>query len=274
MYKKGQVLLITLLVLAIATTVGLSLISRTTTDTTITSQIEDSSRAFSAAEAGVEEALESGTGSGGTQVLTGGEAKYDVTVTNIQDAAGIFVFPKKTTKGETETLWLVAHTAGGALIESPTYTANSIRICWSSETTTPAIEASLLYKENSDGSYRMYKAAYDPNSSRAATNNFSSTYTPGGCGGTTGTNYRITMTYAGINPASDTLLALRITPLYSDAIIGIDTNGAAIPTQGKRIDSTGSTDTGTNRKIVVYQQYRSPPTVFNSALYSQSSLTK
>lgn len=272
--NKGQILLITLLILTIATTVALSLISRTTTDTTITSQIEESSRAFSAAEAGVEEALKSGMGSGGPQVLTGSEATYDVTVSNIQDAAGIYMFPTKIAQGETVTLWLVSHDAGGAIVETPTYTSSSIRICWSSESTTPAIVATLFYKESSDSSYRTLKAAFDPDSSRATLNNFSSSYTPGGCGGATGTAYKVTLTYPTINPASDILLALRIRPLYSDAILGIDSGVASLPVQAKRIDSTGSTDTGTNRKIVVYQQFRSPPTIFDSALYSQSSIAK
>lgn len=274
MNQKGQVLLITLLVLTIATTVALSLISRTTTDTTITSQIEDSSRAFSAAEAGIEEALSSGAGSAGAQVLTGEGASYDVTVTSIQDAAGIYVFPKKISQGETATLWLVAHDSSGQLVETPTYTSNSIRICWSSESTTPALIATLLYKESSDESYRIVKAAYDPSGSRAATNSFSSSYTAGGCGGTTGTDYRVTFTYPGLNPAADILLELRIRPVYSDAIIAIDSGASALPVQAKRIDSTGSTVTGTNRKIVVYQQFRAPSTIFDSAIYSQSSIIK
>lgn len=272
--QKGQVLLVTLLVLTIATTVALSLISRTTTDTTITTQIEQSSRAFSAAEAGVEEALKSGTGTAVPQVLTGSDASYSVTVSSIQDAAGIYMFPQKTSQGQTETLWLVSHNAAGGLVETPTYRSGSIGICWSAESVTPAMVATLLYRESSDNSYRIYKAAFDPNSSRSSSNRFTSTYTAGGCGAGTGTAYRVNLTYPSINPNSDTLLALRVRPVYSDAVIGIDSGAVSLPVQAKRIESTGSTDTGTNRKIVVYQQYRSPSTVFDSALYSQSSIAK
>src|SRR3990172_6897276 len=104
--QSGQVVLITLLVLTIATTVALSLISRTTTDTTITAQVEESSRAFNAAEAGIEEALISGGGTRGAQVLAPG-VSYAVSVASIGTAVGIYEFPKKTLKGVTETLWLV-----------------------------------------------------------------------------------------------------------------------------------------------------------------------
>ena len=59
MNKKisGQVVLIIVLLTMVGLTIGLSLISRTVTDVRISSQIEQSSRAFSAAEAGVETAL-------------------------------------------------------------------------------------------------------------------------------------------------------------------------------------------------------------------------
>jgi len=59
-FQRGQAALIALLVLTVATTIGLSLIARSTTDVSITRTQEESSRAFSAAEAGIELALKSG----------------------------------------------------------------------------------------------------------------------------------------------------------------------------------------------------------------------
>lgn len=274
--QEGQVVLITLLVLTIATTVALSLISRTTTDVTITNQVEESSRAFSAAEAGIEEALRSGIGTSGAQTLAGGRATYNVTVSSIGDAAGMFEFPKKIQEGTTETLWLVSHDANGVPIETPTYTSPTIGICWSSETVPPALVATVLYKESSDNSYRVTKAAFDPNGVRATSNKFVSTYEPGGCSGTGATGYRETIDFTvltpSLDPTTDTLISLRIRPVYSDATIAIDSGAAVLPVQGNRIESTGSTTSGTNRKIVVFQQYRSPATMFDAALYSQGTL--
>lgn len=56
-YPHGQVLLITVLVLSIAVTIALSLIGRSVTDVSMSRNLEESARAFSAAEAGIEETL-------------------------------------------------------------------------------------------------------------------------------------------------------------------------------------------------------------------------
>ena len=57
-YKKGQVLLIVVMLLATAITVVLSISFTTTTDTKITKLEEESQKALAAAEAGIEAALE------------------------------------------------------------------------------------------------------------------------------------------------------------------------------------------------------------------------
>lgn len=272
-FQRGQVLLISLLVLSIATTVALSLIGRSTTDVTISNQISESSRAFSAAEAGIEEALKTGVGTGGAQVLTAG-VTYNVSKADIGGTAGAYVFPKKVSRGTTETMWLVSHNADGTLAETPTYTAAGIDVCWSSETTTPAMIASILYK-TAGGQYRVAKGAYDPDATRAATNKFSPpTATSGGCGAGTGTTYKQTVTFGSftplINPASDTLLMLRLQPVYADVSLAINASGA-LPLQGNRLESTGTSETGLTRKIVVYREFRSPPSIFDSVIYSQGS---
>ncbi|OGG11489.1 hypothetical protein A2Z00_03520 [Candidatus Gottesmanbacteria bacterium RBG_13_45_10] len=277
--QSGQVVLITLLVLTIATTVALSLISRTTTDTSITNQVEESSRAFSAAEAGIEEALKIGVGTSlPTAIIGSPDVSYSVSMASIGGAAGAYQFPRKTLKDTTETVWLVDHQSSGALAEplSPTYVSPSIDICWSSESTTPALVVTVLYRESSDGSYRILKGAYDPNSSRTSANKFSApTASTGGCSGTTNTTYRETFTFNALNPsvdpATDTLIALRLRPIYSDATLAVNAV-MALPLQGNRIESTGSTQTGTNRKIVVFQEYRAPASMFDAAIYSYSPL--
>ena len=53
-YQKGQILLLVVLVMTIALTIGLSLATRTITDIRTTTEEENSQRAFSAAEAGIE----------------------------------------------------------------------------------------------------------------------------------------------------------------------------------------------------------------------------
>lgn len=268
--QHGQIVLITLLVLSLATTVALSLIARTTTDVTITSQIEESSRAFSAAEAGIEEALKTGTGTAGVQVLTPGTT-YNVSVFSIGGATGVYQFPRNTTRGTTETLWLVNHLDDNTIDETPYYTAQTIELCWSSQTPVPALEVSLLYK--SGGVYKIAKGAYDPNGARAATNKFAAvTATSGGCG--LANMYQQIINFSsdfGINPAADTLIMLRLKPLYADTQFAVNTGLALIPLQGKKIESVGATATGVTRKVVVYQQFRSPSAIFDASIYSQGS---
>jgi Tfp pilus assembly protein PilX len=268
--SHGQVLLITLLILTVATTIALSLIGRATIDLSMSNQLEESTRAFNAAEAGIEQALK--TGSGGTTVLTPG-VTYDVTVSSIGGATGVFQVAHKTLQNATETLWLAQHDETGALVETPFYTSPTLEICWSQppvSSPAAALGVSVVYKESTDGSYQVARAALDPDAA-TRNNNFDSTnITTTGCGlGYYGK--QINFTSLGITPALDAILALRIRPYYADATIAIDGGASQIPKQGNQIESVGQTGTGVSRKVVVYQQYRTPLSIFDSVIYSQSN---
>ena len=271
--QSGQVLLITLLVLSIATTIVLSLIGRTTTDVAISNQIAESSRAFSAAEAGIEEALKTGVGSG-AQVLSPG-VSYSVQTFGIGGVAGVYQFLNRTPVGSAETVWLVNHGTDGTLVETPTFTSSFLDVCWTSETTTPAVLVSIFYK-TSGGSYRVARGAYDPNATRAAANKFSGVTGTSGCGSGT-TTYRQTISFASftpvINPASDTLLALRLQPVYSDTAFAVSAS-TALPLQGSKIESVGTSGTGVTRKIIVFQSYHAPSSLFDSVIYSEGSFSR
>lgn len=272
-FQSGQIVLITLLVLAVGTTVALSLIGKTTINTAITSQLEESSRAFSAAEAGIEQALLSGQSAGAT-VLTPG-ITYQVNVTSVGGNAGVYQLSKKTLKGNTETVWFVSHNADGSLNETLTFTGGNVDICWSYEPPTePAIVVSILYK-NSSGVYQVARDAFDSVASRATTNNFKAIPSPpsGGCGLSNYYKKSISFASYGINPVSDILLALRIRPVYADAWFAFNPGNFTIPLQGSRIESVGSSATGVTRKVVVDKTYTSAATLFDAAVYSQGSLS-
>lgn len=270
-------MLITLLVLTIALTVALSLIGRSTTDTATTTQVEESARAFSAAEAGIEEALKAGSSVNSYALTTGVNVK--ATVVNVAGVAGYYELPKKTMRGDTATIWLVNHNANGAIVESPTYTTGTIDVCWTKETVQPAAEISILYKESTDGSYRVSRIAIDPDGNRRNVNNFQATNNNGFSSGTCSTadadrwhtHVNFNNITGSINPSNDTLLALRIKPLYGDATIGVRSN-SVIPSQGKRIESLGTTVTGITRKVVVTQDYRAPSGLFDYVVYSPGAL--
>lgn len=268
-------LLITILVLTVATTVALSLIGRATLDLSMSNQLEESTRAFDAAEAGIESALKSGVSAANVTVATG--VTYSVNVNSIGGETGVYQLNHKTTPGTTETVWMVNHDDNtGGLIETPAaYTDNNLTVCWSQpEGSGPkaALVIGILYKEGTDNSYKMARVAADPDEA-SRNNNFNASVNTGGCG----LNYfQTTLTFSpalgmnlsGVSP--DTLLALRIRPEYADTNIAVS-GATAIPKQGNVIESTGNTGTGVARKVLVYQQYRSAASIFDSVIYSQTN---
>lgn len=268
--QSGQALLITILVLTVATTIALSLIGRGTVDQTISTQIEESNRAFNAAEAGIEESLQTGVGSSGPQVLTEG-VKYDVTVSNIGAAAGTYRLPQKSTAGITETIWLSSHTPSGDIDYSPGswYTGANISVCWSMETaaTRPAVVIAILYIDA--GNVEVQRLAIDPDEASRNNQFQAPDGTTNGCGLTNYYQKSINLNAMGI-PSARQRLALRIRPEYFDTNIAVNTSGTVLPKQGNRLDSTGSTDSGVSRKVVVYQLYRAPSSIFDYVLYDQS----
>ncbi len=272
-HKNGQIALITILVLAVGATVALSLVGRTTIDTSISSQVEESSRAFSAAEAGVEVALQSGQG--GNQVVASG-VTYNTTVASVGGNASVYQLPAETPEGSTETVWFVNHKADGSLDESVSFTATNINICWSyKQPTQPAIVVGILYKSGSDGQYRLARDAFDPDAARTSSNNFTGVPSPpsGGCGFSNYYKKNISFSSYGISPGSDILIALRLRPVYASTQLAFDPSTFTIPLQGSQIVSTGTTPAGITRKVIVNKSYASAPTLFDATVFSESSFS-
>src|SRR6266403_5167091 len=65
-YQRGQILLIVVLVMTVALTIRLSIATRTITNIRTSTEEESSQRSFSAAEAGMEKALQELNGSSGS----------------------------------------------------------------------------------------------------------------------------------------------------------------------------------------------------------------
>jgi hypothetical protein len=277
-YSSGQVLLITLLVLTVLITIGLAFIGRARTDTTISTEVEESARAFSAAEAGIEDALKKGISQDSPLPLSGVSASFTTKINSISSGVGVYAFPQVVKRGDTETLWLVNHNADQTLDETPLYTNNTIRICWKGVggTTSPALSVIVLYKR--DNQYRTARAAFDPESGRA--NNFAPAGSLGNSCGQSNV-YSQVITFSNFSPqinvtppnASDVLIALRLRPLYADAWLYVDSQ-VSLPSQGNLVTSTGTTGSGVTRKIVVLQQFRSPSSVFDAAIVSQTDFSR
>lgn len=267
--RQGQIVLIVVLLTVLGLTVGLSLISRTVTDVRISSQIEQSGRAFSAAEAGIESALRvqssTGTSVGNVQL---GDSQAEYSVQQQGGTPEAIQFPVSPA-GQSLSTWLMAHTDDGVLNESGySYPPDSpLELCWSSAGSgNPAMIVSFIYKEG--GEYRLAKESYDPDTGRG--NNFLPADTGGGyCDG----NYSFKKTIypntdLGISTSAQ-LILLRLTPVYVSASSAVKPT-ANLPVQGRIITSVGTTSTNVTRKIQVNQGYQILPSLLDFTLFSEN----
>lgn len=291
MRQKGQALLLVLLSMAVVLTIVLSILSRSITDIAVTSRDEEALRAFSAAEAGVEQALVVGGGSG-----TIGNATFNANVSGFASGTKSFVNPEGLYSGESMIAWFAAHDENGNLVcnaQFPCFTGQNLKVCWgkagtgAGNATTPALEASIFYL-TIPGDYstaRIARIALDPNSGRVGTNKFSApdagTCTIGG----TNLQFQKTIDLAtlGVPAASygvqNGLQFARFRFLYNTNAThqaGIDVNlpgDGLLPSQGLKIDSSG-TSGESNRKIEVFQSYGELPLSFSGAIFSTGDIVK
>jgi hypothetical protein len=270
--------LVILLIMSVVLTIGLAITSRTVTDIEISEQTEEAARAFSAAEAGIEEAL-----------FTPGdffEETIEEGVTYKTQKSGLGEEPNylfSQTK-EMNTLWLSDYPG----YSSP-YAANSLALLWGDSVLPekPALEATVYYK-TVGGETRVLRYALDPDPlSRDHTNNFCSpNLASGDCtrinSFDTGTfsiggkqaSYRTVLNLS--DAGGSTLLFARLRFLYSDSesnqVLGAQAAGGSIfPSQGVKIESVGTAGTAT-RRVEVTRLHPAPPEIFDFLLYSESSL--
>ena len=290
--ESGQALLLVVLSLAIVLTIILSILSRSITDIAVTSRSEDALRAFSAAEAGVEQALVIGADIGGAI----GDSNFSAKVTGYAQGTKAFSNPAGALAGESVLFWFVAHnqTTGDTECSAQNlcFTGSQFKICWGTgggagNPTTPANEASVYYAATpgSLATVRIARIAVDPNSTRRTSNNFSAPDT-GTCT-IEGDNFQfwkiIDLTTlgvpAGVYSTQNGLQFAKVRLLYNTDIahtVGIDVNqpgNGNLPSQGVKIESTGQAG-DSNRKINVFRGFGEPPPIFDVAVFSPGGLIK
>jgi Tfp pilus assembly protein PilX len=282
--SSGQVLTIVLLLMAVLLTVALSVVSRSITDIRISRQEEESARAFSVAEAGIEASLKAGSA---TPVTIDG-----ISANVTEDPMGnepVFIFPTDVDARETQTVWLVGHNAQGLPDHNEGYySGNKITIYWGNETEsdgsdkTPALEASLLY-QNGVGQFLVKRNAFDPypvsGTHQRKNNKFWRAgvgvgfYNPGGS--TETFRYRADF---GI-PAGSIPYALRLKLIYNTEfqLLGVESDDPShpFPLQGKCFKSSGKVlQSGITRTVEQCQFYSSLPGIFDYVLFSEGDLVK
>lgn len=266
-HSSGQALLIILLIMAVALTVGLGVVSRSITDIKISRQEEDSARVFSVAEAGIEESLRAGA----AQSVTIGD--ITATVTGVGLGGGTtFVFPKTVEAGDIQTVWLVEHD-GESLDPTKPYSGTQVEIYWGNEDAVsplPAVEATVIYDLNG---FKIARYAIDPDGGRAIGNKFDSGGIITPAGSLEGKNFKFKKT---ITLPLGTKYAFRLKLLYNDQsqILGVK-GDADLPSQGNCYESTANLLTsGITRKVQQCQSYKSPPGIFDYLLLSGGNLVK
>lgn len=276
---RGQTVLITVLVLTIALTVALSLIRRTTADVQTTGQLEESARAFSAAEAGIEDVLKRASGTTATIQSGNASATFDTTFTMTAGSSSPFTYPASIEQGDVATIWLVPHLADNSLDVSGVAPYCQVAgpcvidICWDqpsvSPTVDPAVEVGVLYLDTINTVYGIERSAYDPDPIRVG-NRFTRANGLGSACGLSNV-YSTTVT---LPTTKGRPLALRLRPYYNQTTFTVaPTFGRILPSQGFEVSSTGKTGSGVTRKIVVKKKYDAPSSIFDFVLYSNGVIS-
>lgn len=301
--QKGQALLIVLLVSVIGISLGLTLASRTTEQTRMSADIDESSRAFSAAEAGLEESAQHiGELSFTSNPTLGAGGSYEV---SIQPAGGTdqpYAFPGEIKNNQPITVWLVGHKTDGSgdIDWTVEYDNRWIAVCWgdpSQPTVQVGLEATLFYKKSTNPDkaitlpdltqtyYAIAKAAY--NQAIIANADDVNLVAPPDIDFCENKYlYQTTITFRDMAATSgyefffprDTLIFLKLRPIVANGgttkIAVIPKDNKVLPTQGEEHISVGVSAGGKKTKIVQFVSHPAPPELFDVLIYSKDALTK
>lgn len=274
--QSGQVILVLLLIMTVVLAVGLSITQRSVTDVATSTKVEESARAFSAAEAGIERAVRTG----GSVTLS----DSDLGNASIANVTGFDVPDSTTTAFEISAvrqenpgqLWLVSPTD----LFSNRYAGSTLDILWGDPPIgtdkPPAIEVTVIYGPNG-GPYNIDKRFYDPVTTRG--NNFNP---PSGCVPTVVTHLSpapgkgfaaCTSVPTNIYPSRMLVRARLIyTNLKDQPVAFRPAIGASIPIQGKLFISTGTS--GETKRTIVLQTWKELPFFFDFVLFSIGKIDK
>jgi len=268
--SKGQALVLVLLALAVVLTIVLYILSRSITDISVSSNESEAVSAFSAAEAGVEQALVIGVGGSSTV----GSASYTSQVSNVAQGLTGFVYPVDLNSGDSMTLWLKSQDT------SPNYTGSNIKVCWGKpgaypdQNLMPAIEMVIFYETtvNNPATARIFRATYDPNAARRSINSFS---TPGGSCVIDGKSFQFqaTIDLSGLANPQFMFVRMFYNADTNHPVAFDSTDTHLFPTQGMLISSLGVA-AQSSRKVEVFQSWPEIPSSFQFAVYSSTGLSK
>ncbi len=288
--RRGQALVMVLLIMAVVLTVGLSIGSQAVTDIRLSQKEEEAAKAFGAAEAGIEQVL---VGSGTFTQGSVENATFQVAKTSLGLNQADFVYPNKVASGESATLFFMSHDANGDLSCSglPCFYGASptVTVYWGSPLdttaasgldTAPALETSIVYNEA--GVFKIARGYFDPYNGSTNTDRINNNFANVSCSGSCNLGsepFRFSQTLdlgpLGFNIPSRNnpggLVAMRIKLLYNSNAqkVGVKVSGGTglLPAQGIDITSVGTYGSSTQR-VRIFQLFSDAPSVFDYTLFS------
>ena len=167
--QRGQVIVILLLLMLVALSIGLAVTQRSVTDVTTSTQTEQSSRAFSAAEAGLEKALSGSLDEGSFSLDNSSSSNIQASAWLPQDSGTGIEYPP-IGRETTAQFWFTDPTDQGIF-----YTGDSAWLYFGNpnagiENDSPAVEVEVVMLAS--GKFYSQTYFYDSDSSRVAANGF------------------------------------------------------------------------------------------------------
>ncbi len=266
-HQEGQILLIVVLVMVVALTVGLSLASRSITNLKSSSEEANSQKAFTAAEAGIERALKSGFTTS-APIQNDSNSNIDqVTIKDINNAQIVLNNGNSVPQDDGIDIWLSDYATDLNNMYKNPWAGKTINIYWGAKTGCNDAALEMILFTGTRLNPKIVRYAVDPCQARATTQNHF-TYINSG-GSLLGKQFNF-VTQITLNASP---LILRIIPLYAGTPIGVagyDNVGAllAFPSQGKLYTSIGSSGS-TQRKVSFFQGYESIPSEYFYSLFGQ-----
>lgn len=290
MNQSGQVVLILLLVMLVTLSIGVSIVQNSLTEISTSTKTEQSSRAFSAAEAAIEQAIVTGE----TQVdFPENKSSANVNISpELPDQPGQGLEYEKLGRADFAHFWFINPTTT-LPPASAVYNQSNLFIYFGNCDTTPcladapsekpAIELSVVVK-NSSNVYVMTKFYYD-STTRTPPNNFQTA--PVNCNSngfsafttsSPSSRFYCYVDVSGFKAAgTDIPVLARLRLLYSASPQKValvpNLSTTVLPGQARIYTATG--DAGQTRRIVrVFREKKVVPYFFDFVLFSDQAITK
>lgn len=254
-HQSGQVLLITVMLLATVLTVVFAVSFKSTADTQTAKLEEESQKALAAAQAGIEEAIRTGN----VTALAGGDyADFTISANFNTTTTSTFTSPLLQ-QDEIYTFYLSTVSDPNKPDYStltPSYPNNTaVTLCFGTESTAPALEVTLI---KTGGAIQKYVISSTDTSIASATGTAA---TPASVQCPSGETFSHSYQLSGAQMGSNNLFLL-VRVIGSGLSTKVGFQGSTFPLQGRTVSSSATSTTGVTKKVELFQSYSQFPAEF------------